>query len=116
MLNFLRNFHLDPASFWIVLLRADRLLVGAQAAQVGDAFSRPFFSLDEVLIPPRLLSPLSQIDLNDPYSFEDAIHPILPYLPNWSELSGQFSTPTLSITEALQSDAHIAIIGTAWQW
>jgi HEAT repeat protein len=148
MLTFLRNFHLDPASFWIgficaliawwLLLNLRRywsqilapikkqIEISAKnaKAEIRERLNQetlrrvqrmhlaaPLFSLDEVLIPPRLLSPLPQIDPSDPYPFEDAVHPILPYLPDWPELSGQFSTPTLSIAQALQGDAHIAIIG-----
>jgi HEAT repeat protein len=77
----------------------------------GMHLAAPLFSLDEVFISPRLISPLPQINPNDPYPYEDVIHPILPYLPDWPELAGQLNGPTLGIVQALQGDANIAIIG-----
>jgi hypothetical protein len=148
MFTFLRNFHLDPASFWIGFVCAlvawwlitrvrqywpeiiapikRQIEISAKKASAGIRervnqetlrrvqgmhLASPLFSLDEILVPPRLLAPLSQVDPADPYPNEDVVHPILPYLPDWPELSGQFHTPTLSLLQALQGDAHIAIVG-----
>jgi HEAT repeat protein len=148
MFTFLRNFHLDPASFWIgffcaliawwLFIKArsywpqviapikKQIEISARKATAGirDRLNQetirrvqgmhlaaPLFSLDEVLIAPRFEYPLPRVDPNDPYPYEDVIHPILPYLPDWPELSGQFSTPTLNLTQALEGDVNIAIIG-----
>lgn len=72
------------------------------------------FSLDEILIPPRLLSPPLP-----PHAYEATPIPeeitdqAIPYTPDWPEMASFYKAPTLSLAEALQGGANLAVIGQA---
>ena len=69
------------------------------------------FSLDEIVVPPRVLLPLITGNPDELTAIDDPIHEIVPYLPDWPELTGQLSIPSLSLVEVLQGHTNIAIIG-----
>jgi HEAT repeat protein len=69
------------------------------------------FSLDEIVIPPRLIAPPPLIEPDSPPPNETIANQIIPYLPDWPELSAQYSVTTLTLSQALQNNVHLAIIG-----
>jgi hypothetical protein len=71
------------------------------------------FSLDEVLIQPRLLVPPTGQDPTAPASQLSIAGQYLPYLPDWPELVAPLGAPTLTPLQAIQSGRHLAIIGHA---
>jgi len=77
----------------------------------GLHLASSFFSLDEVLIQPRLLAPPPIIQPNQPPPSEDAVSMSIPYAPDWPELTSAFGGHTLSITEVLQEGSNIVLIG-----
>jgi hypothetical protein len=74
--------------------------------------ARELFSLDDILIPPRLLAPPNY--LLDPTKPAVGItNQLMPYLPDWPEFSAPFPVDTLSLAQALSQGANIAIVGAS---
>ncbi len=86
------------------------LLSVLQQAQ-GMHLAAPIFSLDEILVLPRLLAPPPRIIPGDPPAEEDIGDATIPYLPAWPELGAVYKTPTLSLSEALSGDSDIVLTG-----
>jgi hypothetical protein len=74
-------------------------------------FARDLFALDEILIPPRLLAPLPNLDPEKPILIETIANQVIPYMPEWPEFSAQYSVPVLSLPQAMQGDGHVVLIG-----
>lgn len=89
----------------------DRLRKETLLRVQGLHLASPLFSLDEILIFPRLLAPPPQpnpetSDLEEPRTLR-----ILPYLPEFPELSAEYSVPTITLMDALKNGVNLAIIG-----
>jgi HEAT repeat protein len=69
------------------------------------------FPLDEIVIPPRLLSPILDPDASAGAPGEYIAPKIFPFFPSWPELASQYNWPFLTLENALQNSANIAIIG-----
>ena len=69
------------------------------------------FSLDEVLVSPRLIVPPFYPTPGTEAPSTSIAADTLPYLPEWPELTSAFAIPTISPLEALQYGSHLAIIG-----
>ena len=69
------------------------------------------FSLDEIIIPPRLIAPPPLIEPEGLPPNETIADQVIPYLPDWPELSAQYSVTRLTLSQALQNNVHLAIIG-----
>jgi hypothetical protein len=81
----------------------------AQAAHLAAKL----FSLDEILIPPRLLAPPDYLlDPLQPTVGQRIAAQVIPYIPDWPELSAPFPVYTLTAAQALSKGANIAVIGT----
>ncbi|MDR3575130.1 MAG: HEAT repeat domain-containing protein [Anaerolineaceae bacterium] len=73
--------------------------------------ARSLFSLDEIIIPPRLIAPPPLIEPDSPPPNETIANQIIPYLPDWPEFSAQYSLTSLTLSQALLNNVHLAIIG-----
>ena len=78
----------------------------------------PLFSLNEILIPPRLMAtpPLPPTDSETDAQgklFADITMQAIPYLPDWPELSAAFNAPTYSLSEAAAKGTNLILIGHA---
>ncbi len=71
----------------------------------------PLFSLDEILIPPRLLTLPHPVEPEGEPQHEDIVAQTIPYMPDRPELASAFGAYTISLEEALQSGQNIAIVG-----
>ncbi len=71
------------------------------------------FSLDEILIPPRLLAPPPATSPGEPPPYEDIASLTIPYAPEWPELAACYNTHTLTPYQALEGGMNLAIIGHA---
>ena len=81
-----------------------------QQAQ-GYHLAAPLFSLDEILIPPRLLLPPTHATPGAPALAEDIVSLALPYTPDWPELAAIYNAPTLSIPQALAGGINLVVMG-----
>jgi hypothetical protein len=70
------------------------------------------FTLDEIALPPKLIAP--PLFLVDPFNTTHLISSadqVIPYLPDWPELSAHYHVTKLSLPEALSNGINIAIMG-----
>jgi hypothetical protein len=77
----------------------------------GLHLAAPLFSLDEILVPSRLLAPPHRVEPGDFLYTEDIVETTVPYLPAWPELAAIYKAPTLSISEALSGNSDIVLVG-----
>ncbi len=87
-------------------LRKD-MLRRAQAMHLAA----PLFALDEVLVEPGLVAPPPALVSPGQASPNTIANQVIPYLPEWPELSAAYPVRLLSAAEALQNGARIAVIG-----
>ena len=73
----------------------------------------PLFSLDEILLPPKVLAPPPPVEPEATPPFYDISEHILPYLPIWPELGSEFGAPSFSLSRALSGGTHILVVGQA---
>lgn len=71
----------------------------------------PLFSLDEILLTPRVLAPPPAVDPGVPAPAADLAETVLPYLPAWPELGALYGYPTLTLCEALQGGSNLLLYG-----
>ena len=79
----------------------------------GMHLAASLFSLDEILLEPRLLAPPARVEPGVTGIQDDVISMTLPYMPMWTELAGIYRAPTLSLTDALSGGANLVITGWA---
>jgi HEAT repeat protein len=88
-----------------------RQMVALQAQALHIA--APLFSLDEILVPPRLLAPSPRVEPGEASYTEDIVETTIPYLPAWPELASIYKAPTLTLQEALSGNSDIVLVGQA---
>lgn len=69
------------------------------------------FSLDEIAIPPKVLTPLIQAQKSIELEPTDSVSLTVPYTPDWPEMAAVYRAPTLTLTDALQGGANIILAG-----
>lgn len=69
------------------------------------------FSLDEVLISPRLLVPPEVMDYEAHASTRAISDSLIPFFPEFTEVTSQYSYPSISLARAIQKNANIAVYG-----
>jgi hypothetical protein len=67
------------------------------------------FSLDEIILPPKLLAPPPMLDPSQSQSADNIVPPLFPYMPDWPELASQYNDAVFSLAEALQLGANIIL-------
>jgi hypothetical protein len=70
----------------------------------------PLFSLDEIIIPPRLLAPPPLPIAYEPLPSQDVTDWSIPFMPDWPEMASFYGAPSLDPLEALQGGAKLAIV------
>jgi HEAT repeat protein len=71
------------------------------------------FSLDEVLIQPKLLVPPTGQDPTAAAPQLSIAGQYLPYLPDWPEIVAPLGAPTITPLQAIQTGRHLAFVGHA---
>jgi hypothetical protein len=71
------------------------------------------FSLDEILIEPRVITPMVQSSDSIENALTDSVSLSVPYIPDWPEFGAIFNCSTLRLTDALQGGANIILAGHA---
>jgi hypothetical protein len=97
----------------------DRNLSGLETYLRRDTIQRvqkmhlaaPLFALDEILVEPRVIAPPLSLKPNELPPQETFLTQVLPYLPDFPLLPSQYGVPALSLSEALQNGANLALIG-----
>ncbi|MGC8856037.1 MAG: HEAT repeat domain-containing protein, partial [Anaerolineae bacterium] len=77
----------------------------------GMHLAAALFSLEEILIEPRLLAPPPTILPDEILPTEDAVTQTLPYLPAWPEIAAVYNAPQLTLPQALAGGSNLVIIG-----
>ncbi len=95
----------------LILGNAERLRQETLRHVQGIHLASSLFSLDEVLVEPRVLSPPPQWQTNEDSTVEDVLSQSIPYLPDWPELAARYSAHTISLPEALSSGANLILMG-----
>ncbi|MCC6146498.1 MAG: HEAT repeat domain-containing protein [Anaerolineaceae bacterium] len=83
------------------------MLRRAQHAHLASSL----FPLDDILIPPRLVTPPTQEIPNSNPQPAPYIDQFLPYLPEFPELTANFAHTTISLSQALGNGANLLLIG-----
>ena len=83
------------------------ILFKAQGMHLGS----PLFSLDEILLPPRLLAPALPIEPDGSLPEDDYDQLVIPNIPDWPELAAPYCTQTITLEESINNGVNIAIIG-----
>ncbi len=73
----------------------------------------PLFSLNEILLPPRLLAPPPPVEPEVTPPYYDISEHILPYLPAWPELGSELGAPSFTLSQALNGGSNIVVVGEA---
>ena len=69
------------------------------------------FSLDEIAIVPKVLTPLIQSSQPMEIAPTDSVSLTIPYVPDWPELAAVYKASTMTLIEALQGGANIILAG-----
>jgi HEAT repeats len=69
------------------------------------------FSLDEIVIVPRVLTPLIQAAKSIELAPTDSVSLTVPYMPDWPEMAAVYKASTMSLIEAMQGGANIILAG-----
>jgi len=77
----------------------------------GMHLTAPLFSLSEIGIRNQLIAPPAHIEPGKTGMAEDITAAALPYIPEWPEMAAMYGARTMTLPEALQGDAHIALAG-----
>lgn len=97
---------LDSRTVIEIRLRNETLRY-AQSMHVASSL----FSLDEIIIPTRLLSSgLSPQNIENLVTL-DITETLIPDTPDWPQIASFYNWPSMSLSEALSGGANIAVIG-----
>ena len=69
------------------------------------------FSLDDIVIVPKILTPLIQASKSIDLAPTDSVSLTVPYIPDWPELASVYKASTMTLVEALQGGANIILGG-----
>jgi HEAT repeat protein len=69
------------------------------------------FSLDEIVIVPKVLTPLIQAVKSIELAPTDSVSLTVPYMPDWPEMAAVYKASTMSLIEAMQGGANIILAG-----
>ena len=73
--------------------------------------ARAIFTLDEVLIPPRLLVPPQPTNPQASEPVPEELLGIVPGLPDLSQITGRFRAPSIPLFDALNAGGHLLLTG-----
>jgi hypothetical protein len=69
------------------------------------------FSLDEISITPKVLTPLTQAPQCIEIPPSDSVSLAVPYTPDWPEMAAAYNASTMTLIEALQGGANVILAG-----
>ena len=77
----------------------------------GLHLAAPLFSLDEIVVIPKLVAPPVRVEPGMAHVEEDVVSQTLPYMPAFPELAATFRALSFSLAQALSGNVNLAIIG-----
>lgn len=98
--------HWDTRTIIEIRLRNETLRQ-AQSAHLAS----PLFSLDEIILPPRLLAPGLPPNTTAGLTSQDITESLIPETPDWPQMASFYHWPSLTLEEALSGNANLAILG-----
>jgi hypothetical protein len=69
------------------------------------------FSLDEIVVVPKVLTPLIQASKSIELAPTDSVSLSVPYMPDWPEMAAVYKASTMTLMEAMQGGANIILAG-----
>jgi hypothetical protein len=69
------------------------------------------FSLDEIVVEPKVLTPLIQSSFSPDTAPSDCVSLAVPYIPDWPELSAVYNSSKMPLIDALQGNGNIILAG-----
>jgi hypothetical protein len=69
------------------------------------------FSLDEIAVVPKVLTPLIQASKSIELAPTDSVSLSVPYMPDWPEMASVYNASTMTLIEAMQGGANIILAG-----
>ncbi len=87
-----------------------RYLRAVERRAQGMHLAAPLFALDEIVLPPELLSPPPHSWPGEAPHAMDMVETTLPYLPWWPELGTTFRSPRLPLHSILHCSTPIALL------
>jgi hypothetical protein len=93
--------------------------VGTEARLRNDIFhfaqkqhlAAALFSLDEIIIEPKVLIPLIQVPKSIELAPTDSVSLTIPYIPDWPEIAALYKASTMTLIEGLQGGSNIILAG-----
>ncbi len=73
--------------------------------------AQSLFSLDEIVIPPRIMLPPLAVEFVENPLDIDITDTVIPYCPDFPELAAFYQAPTISLREALSRGANLILMG-----
>jgi HEAT repeat protein len=70
-----------------------------------------FFSLSEIVIEPKVLTPMVQSSISTENAPTDSVSLTVPYIPDWPDFGAAYNASTLQLIDALQGGASIILAG-----
>jgi len=77
----------------------------------GMHLAASLFPLEDIIEAPNLLAPPAVFKPNETHYHSSVVEKAIPYLRNYPELGAFYSTPTLTLPQAISGGKNIAIIG-----
>ena len=77
----------------------------------GLHLAATLFSLDEIVVPPRLMAPPTRIEPGLEHIEENAVSQTLPYMPSFPEIAATYQAPYFSLAKALAGNVNLVLIG-----
>ncbi len=69
------------------------------------------FSLDDIVVVPKVLTPLIQASNSIELAPTDSVSLSVPYIPDWPEMASVYKASTMTLIEALQGGANVILGG-----
>ena len=99
----------------------ERNFSGVDAALRRDALKRAqhahlaaqLFSLDEILITPKIIAPPVNQDPNQLFHSEFVISGLFPNLPDWPEIPSQYPIDFITLSDSIQHGANTVLVGVS---
>ena len=88
-----------------------RYRVDAYKIYGANHLAEPLFSMQEVAVPPRLISPPPPVIPGEALPPEAITDIAVPYMPDLPEVGGQFKVKTITIPEAMSKGGNLLLFG-----